>query len=186
MPLLVLSLLFLLAGSAHAQTEQLPLRAYDPQTTADLPPWPGPMPLQFANEAAYAQTLQSHLDQINLRADGLAELGKPPRTRHRLLGWLTVAAGLTTYGLCAVGLEEGPQTDRAFRAWIGVGIVGGLLVVSGFAIMLSAPRNPHRHEIRDLRRAGKALETELRRLRWERVQTQVNLSASGAALTVRF
>jgi hypothetical protein len=185
MRLLVLSLLFLLAGRAHAQTEPLPLRAYEPDTIADLPPWPGPMPTQFVDKAAYEQTLQSRLAQIDVRAAGLAELGKPPRTRHRLAGWLTIGAGLTIGALSLVATDD-PPNDRAFRTWMGIGIAGGLIVVTGIAIWLSAPRNPHRREIRDLQREGEALKKELRRLKWEPVQTQVNLSAHGVALTMKF
>lgn len=171
-------------GKASAEEEPSPssvVRSYD-----ELPPSPGPLPAQFVDVQAYEDTLHARLHDITLRQAGLSELGRPPTARRwRLTGWLTAGAGLTV-GMVAYLVALDTVEDRPFRTFLATGIVGGLVCLTGFTILLAAPRNPYRREIRALQRAGKQIESELQRLKWERASPQLVVSERGVMLTMPF
>jgi hypothetical protein len=176
----------LLASTAHAQYAEVPGPSRIPTSIEELPPWPGPLPASFPSAEAYSAALQARLLDVNLRERGLQALGRPPSARaRRLAGWLTMGGGFTmAYAFWAVAMAE-TERDTA-RLFAAASAVSALVAVGGFVLLLSAPRNVYRKEIGALAREGKNLERELQRVKWERVQTQLNLSHLGAALTVRF
>ena len=181
---LVLLLHVLPVHTAHAKEDQTAV-ARAPSLD-QLPPWPGPMPRQFVDVYAYEATLRSHLSAVNLRAAGLSELGRPPSGRRvRLAGWLTAGAGLTVGMIAYAGALE-TTNEPLFRGLVVTGLVGGVACLTGLAMVLFAPRNPYRHEIRELQREGERLNSELQRLRWERMAPQLVVSRRGVTLQLRF
>jgi hypothetical protein len=144
------------------------------------------MPAQFVDVYAYEATLRARLRDVTVREAGLTQLGSPPSTRRwRRAGWWTTGAGFTV-GLLSYGLAMNTMEELPFRALVVTGLIGGIVGVTGVVLLLSAPRNPYRHEIRDLHRERARVERELHRLKWERMAPQLGVSLRGLSLTARF
>jgi len=183
--LLLLSLLSaVLVDKAHAAENDSPASATT--SIAQLPPPPGPMPPLFVDVYAYEATLHARLRDVTVREAGLTQLGTPPsRRRLRRAGWLATGVGMTV-GLLCFAIAMDTIEERPFRALVVTGLIGGIVGVTGVVLLLSAPRNPYRHEIRDLHREGARVEGELRRLKWERMLPRLGVSLRGVSLTARF